>query len=55
LGEIKDLYNVYLNYYEIEDSKEVSAARDKLEKCMGKNYVVFQIKRAANLQIILAP
>lgn len=38
MGEIKDLYNVYLNYYEIEDSKEVSAARDKLEKCMGKNY-----------------
>ncbi len=35
---IKDLYSIYLNHYGIEDSKEVSTARDKLEECLGENY-----------------
>jgi len=35
---LKDLYNIYVNYYRAEDSKEVLAARDKLEECLGDNY-----------------
>ncbi len=35
---IKELYSIYLNHYGIEDSKEVLAARDKLEKYLGENY-----------------
>lgn len=35
---IRDLYNIYLNHYRMDDSKEVSDAREKLEKCLGENY-----------------
>jgi len=38
LETIKDLYNIYINHYRVDDSKEVSTARDKLEECLGENY-----------------
>ncbi len=35
---LKDLYNIYVNHYRTDDSEAVTAARDKLEKCLGENY-----------------
>ncbi len=35
---LKDLYNIYVNYYRKDDSKDMIAAREKAEKYFGENY-----------------
>lgn len=35
---LKDLYNIYVNNYRLEDSAEMAAARDKAEKYFGEKY-----------------
>lgn len=35
---LKDLYSIYVNHYRADDSEDVTAAREKLEKCLGENY-----------------
>lgn len=35
---MKDLYNFYANNYRLEDSAEMTAAREKAEKYFGENY-----------------
>ncbi len=38
MDALKDLYNIYVNHYRVDDSEDVTAVRDKLEKCLGENY-----------------
>lgn len=35
---MKDLHNFYANNYRLEDSAEMTAAREKAEKYFGENY-----------------
>ncbi len=35
---MKDLYNLYINNYRLEDSAEMTAAREKAEEYFGENY-----------------
>ena len=38
MDALKDLYSIYVNYYRADDSEEATAAREKMEKHLGKNY-----------------
>lgn len=38
MDALKDLYNLYVNNYRLEDSAEMTAARDKAEEYFGENY-----------------
>lgn len=35
---LKDLYNIYINHYGVDDLEDVTAARKKAEKYFGENY-----------------
>lgn len=35
---LKELYDIYVNNYRLEDSAEMTAARDKAEKYFGEKY-----------------
>ena len=38
MDALKDLYNIYVNNYRLDDSPEMAAARDKAEEYFGEKY-----------------